>query len=69
MGRELESGVFETAKDAHDEPLLAYRIGEVVMMRVVEDWGREVKRVVAELSARVIHGELEKQLYLGASRV
>ena len=50
MGRELESGVFETAKDAHDEPLLAYRIGEVVMMRVIEDWGGEVKRVVAELS-------------------
>ena len=50
MGRELESGVFETAKDAHQEPLLAYRIGEVAMMRVVEDWGKEVKRVVAELS-------------------
>ena len=50
MGRELASGVFATRPDAHPEALFAYRIGELAMMRVVEDWVEDVRRVVAGLS-------------------
>ncbi len=50
MGRKLESGVFETPEDAHPEPLLAHRIGELSMMRVVESLADRVKGVVNRLS-------------------
>jgi len=54
MGRELETGVFEASGDAHPEPLVAYRIGDLAMVRVVEEMGAEVRSVVDGLS----HDEL-----------
>lgn len=50
MGRGLETGVFESSEDAHPEPLLAYRIGDLAMVRVVEKMGEQVRSVVDGLS-------------------
>ena len=50
MGRELQSGVFGTPECNHPDPLLAYRIGDLAMIRVVECLAEGVEVVTNRLS-------------------
>jgi RimJ/RimL family protein N-acetyltransferase len=50
LGRDLDGGIQAVAEDAHPEPLLAYRIGDRSMMRVMRELTSEIAPIVEGLS-------------------